>query len=80
MNKTPPVHSIDKWLSKFPGSMNVKVGVASVAIIGITGYFYFKSDVKSGHGMLDSERPEAVFEAMDQEKQKSVNMQIPKPK
>ena len=73
----PKPYRMDVWLSKFPLSQNMKVFVTTVTLIGGMGYWYFK-DFKtgkksaSGSDLLDSQRPEAVFKAMDDAEKKKL--------
>jgi hypothetical protein len=82
-SRLPNPYKMDVWLAKFPLSQNMKVFVATVAIIGGTGYFFFKDfktvTSKSGHDFLDSARPEAVFQAQDQDEKKRIAAGLPVP-
>lgn len=42
MDRLPKPYKMDVWLAKFPLSQNMKVFVATVAIVGGTGYLFFK--------------------------------------
>ncbi len=77
-SKVARVHYTDEWLRKLPGSPGVKMFVASALILGTSGYFFFRDAPKSGKdkgqgGLLDSERPEAVFRAMDESEKKKIS-------
>jgi len=73
-DRLPKPYKMDVWLAKFPLSQNMKVLVATVAVVGGFGYFFFKDfrTTKSGHDLLDSARPEAVFEAQDKDEKKRI--------
>lgn len=76
--KVPKTHPIDLWLSKYPGSQRMKVFVTFSVLIFGTGFLYFGGGrTKGGHGKFDTERPEAVFKALDEADKQRIAKGVP---
>ena len=74
MDRLPKPNKLDIWLAKFPLSPNMKVFVTTTVVIGTLGYFFFRENKnKSGHNLLDTERPEAVFKAQDDAEKRKIS-------